>query len=98
MDVLETIGYGEAAQFLGIPERVLREWVQWNFRSIPYHKLGSGKQAEIGFFKDEIDTWFRRNGGTFLKDKVQDKPRNMNERPRPSYVGNRKPYQKREDR
>lgn len=69
----EIMDYIAAANFLGIPEKVLREWVQLNFRGIPYHKLGNGRRAEIGFFRTELDVWFKRNGGHFLKDKVQER-------------------------
>jgi hypothetical protein len=85
LEYQETLDYVAAAEFLGIPERVLREWVQWDFRNIPYHKLGSGKKADIGFFKDELDMWFKRNGGNFLKDKVQERPG----RPRDDFRGNK---------
>ena len=84
MECQETMDYVEAAEFLGIPEKVLREWVQWDFRYIPYHKLGSGKRAEIGFFKNELDFWFKKNGGNFLRDKVQIRPNNRGGRPQDS--------------
>lgn len=60
----------DVAMRLNIPEDILRKWVSWNFRSIPSHVLNNGKKTEMCFFKDEIETWFERNGGSFLSKQV----------------------------
>ena len=59
----------ETSTYLNIPENVLRNWLEIKYRQIPCHTAGTGRKAEICFFKPEIDDWFRYNGGTYLRNR-----------------------------
>jgi len=75
LEVLEqdVLSLKEAAHHLDVPEEVLKNWVAWRFRAIPCHFVGSGKKTGICFFKEEIESWFDRNGGRFLSKQVMEK-------------------------
>jgi hypothetical protein len=69
----DVLSLKDASRHLDIPENVLKQWVELRFRHIPYHSAGSGKKAGYCFFKTELEDWFDRNGGQYLRNKVVEK-------------------------